>query len=501
MKRIFQLTAVPAFLCALTVTGYAQGNRIAEQIAKEATGKGATRKVTQTTVWMHPSHPALKTATNLPFYKLPVTQMAVTVKNDPFGNDLYTNLQRRVALTNLLNGLPQAQQTVPPTVDLPTISTAGAERQAPWAEKNLIITDILSRENPEEMKKLASQIPDLAQKVTDQDILYLALTKRWQTLEFLTEKGVNLRTVFEQPNLNRAPGIIRPADLVRNMAREYDKEGLAFLKQHEVNFNRVFTIEENARISTEEGVVYDVLQNFGYENLTVYLNRLKNSLHTLSAKQRPSSHEVITSDELNTLRTLVQYMTALDKTQFQHSAEGGLIFRVIVNDIPRRARATHSQISWDEEIGFLRELVVTYHLDVAKGLEGSDVFQNTSWLLVPDAIQRTLLDLLINEGGADINAHVLYPFLSGHADRALDPTKTLQIMLEEYHAPLSWKDQTTSPLTVYLTHNWKNPDSRVVESLVGHGAVVKAKHLSMVSEFDPESMKTKVLLYHHLQQE
>ncbi len=261
MKRIFQLCiAAPLCVGAFAVTGQAQP---VVNIGKSFI-KGADRYISHFTVPVNLSKVTTRLSKQNPLKSdLELSNAVATVEYNAFGKDLYTAVQERAVLANLFNNHFLSLKTSKnPTLEL----GAGEEsnNQAWWAKKNFLITHILVRENPAEMAKLESAIPDLRYKITSQDVLFLTLLKKWKALNFLTHKGVRLNDVFGQPSKHGAHDI-EPADLILNMARENDKAGLEFLVSHGVDLNRVFTAEEIKEIAATQLHALEILAAYGLE--------------------------------------------------------------------------------------------------------------------------------------------------------------------------------------------------------------------------------------------
>lgn len=485
MKRIIQPVIALAFLCPVTVTSYAQ----------IPTAVKATRQVTKFTLPATPYNRVLQNLTKQSLEKIPAA--TITLKHNPFGRDFYTNQQTREQFVSLFNQSYPTEANIPSRVDTPKLSPAKAGIKAPSAEKNLLITDILSRENPAEMNTLASKIPDFAQKVTDQDVLFLALTKRYQALDFLAQNGVDFRTVFEQPDMKRTQGIIRPADLVRNMVRELDGTGLLFLTEHGVRLDFVFTKAERAAIREQGGSDYKVLKNFGFnrkdlaKQLADRLIPRENTEDALLIFARES----MSSEELNDLRQIAHELAEENLQSYPRLFK--TLFARVANDLGYPVR----RATYQETIDFLKEIVTKYHVDVNiileldVNIEGYSVFTNNLmdyWLCVPADVQKELLNLLINEGGMNVNKFLdalVSPWpstvsLPQLVEADMKPGtyagagayETLRILVEDFGAdltaPVGFPQSVISPgqkiVEGYqVLHS--SPDSNVQALLLKHG--------------------------------
>ena len=100
MTRIFQFALTPVCLCILTVTGYAQGGEIAKSTLKLTQ---ASRRATQFTVPIELPWSIMRNITGKPFNHVTFANNTVTPEHNPYGLDLYTALEQRMTLADLLS--------------------------------------------------------------------------------------------------------------------------------------------------------------------------------------------------------------------------------------------------------------------------------------------------------------------------------------------------------------------------------------------------------------
>ena len=183
------------------------------------------------------------------------------------GKDLYTLGQERALLTKAFDtGKLSAAPFKTPALE----TDPNENNQSWWAAKNILLTSILSRENPAELKQLEN-IPDLAAKITAQDVLHLVLLQKWDSLDFLVHKGLRLDELFEQP-AQEAQNVysLKPSKLIKHMASSNDTEGLIFLLANGVDFNRVFTAEEINELKTQSPDLLLTLEEYGLKTGNLY---------------------------------------------------------------------------------------------------------------------------------------------------------------------------------------------------------------------------------------
>ncbi len=445
MTRIFQFALTPVCLCILTVTGYAQGGEIAKSTLKLTQ---ASRRATQFTVPIELPWSIMRNITGKPFNHVTFANNTVTPEHNPYGLDLYTALEQRMTLADLLSNPASAGSHTPRSTQLPTVRGTESVSQSAWAQKGLLITQILARENPAELEKLAQRIPDFAQKITDQDVLFLTLTKRYQALSFLAKKDADFRTVFEQPDLKQAPGQIRPDDLVRNMAWEGDETGLRFLTEHGVRLDAVFSEKEKEAIVEHGGPVYEVMKNFGFNrDRNDLVKGISKGIEPAEESHNPIfsiSRKSMMSYQLNNLRDMARELA--EKNLQQYPDLFNALFTRVASDLGYPIR----KATYEETLNFLREMITQYHVDV------NSVFKSDLpeyWMCLPSSVQKEVLNLLVQEAGMNINL-----FLGHLADKwevtlrvyklaryelpavslqGAGPYETLRLLLEDFRADLT----------------------------------------------------------------